>query len=380
MKKVLVLSKDAHIFQMCKECVLNYECVSVENFTDFNTEKIFDLFDKIKPILVLVDFSDIVQEGFVLLEKLIAKSFAKIIIVSNITNEYFVVKAIKMGIYDYISLPCSKSAFKNRLDSIINFIEIRESYLSENLKIVNKVLGIHSDIQKIKEDILAFATTDLPVIIHGESGTGKSLIARIIHELSPRNKKTFYHENCARFQEALVESQLFGTVPGAFTDAKNTVGIFELCNGGTLFLDEVAEMDTRIQAKFLSVLETKKYSKLGSNEQLQTDFRLICATNADLKNAIMEKTFRSDLFFRISALELYITPLRKRKEDIIILAEHFIKDSNKTFSSGAIRKLLSHQYPGNVRELENIISVANALCKGNLIDEEHIRFSDISMF
>ncbi len=222
------------------------------------------------------------------------------------------------------------------------------------------------------------AKSDCSVLVLGPSGSGKELIAQAIHSLSPRRFGPYVRINCAALPASLLESELFGFVKGAFTDARHDKpGHFTLANGGTLLLDEISEMDVSLQVKLLRVLNNGEYQPLGSTRTLHTDARVIAATNADLKAAIEQKRFRSDLYFRINVVTIEIPPLCQRKEEIPLLVTHFIDKyaaitgkGIRGITTGAMRLLIAYDYPGNVRELENAIEHAFVMCDGELIQPE----------
>ena len=227
--------------------------------------------------------------------------------------------------------------------------------------------------QKIFEILERLRGSDITVLITGESGTGKELIARAIHGGSERCDKPFFAENCAAISDSLLESELFGYVRGAFTDAvKDKAGIFELANQGTLFLDEVGEMPLNMQMKFLRVLQEHFIRRVGGTAAVKIDVRIICATNRNLDDAIREGRFRQDLFYRLNGLEIRLPPLRERKEDIPLLVDHFIKkyagDRSIVVKNEVINHFLDYRWPGNIRELENEMQKLVLLAKGGVID------------
>jgi Nif-specific regulatory protein len=217
-------------------------------------------------------------------------------------------------------------------------------------------------------------------MIRGESGTGKELIAHAIHYNSARAKKPFVKVSCGALPETLIESELFGYEKGAFTGAMDQKkGRFELAEGGTLFLDEIGEINPATQVKLLRVLQEREFERLGGTDSLKANVRLIAATNKDLETAITERTFREDLFYRINVFTIFAPPLRERKADIMLLADHFLEKyghehekSIKRISTPAIDMLMSYHWPGNVRELENTIERAVLVCDGNVIHGHHL--------
>ncbi|MCB4203651.1 sigma-54 dependent transcriptional regulator [Deferribacterales bacterium Es71-Z0220] len=273
------------------------------------------------------------------------------------------VDAIKSGAYDYLLKPVDIEVLKLKLSQISETINIKERILLE----ANKVNIVYNS--SVMSQLLAFAQkaakTDSNILIEGESGTGKDLVARFVHENSSRNNNSIISINCANFQENIFESELFGFKRGAFTGAdRNKRGLISVANGGTLFLDEISEIPLPIQSKLLRFIETKTFYPLGSEGIEKSDIRLITATNKDLNTLVKNGGFRDDLYYRISVVKIKIPPLRERKEDILPLAYFFIKkfkSLNPTIidiEEKARSKLLSYDYPGNVRELSNIIERA----------------------
>jgi len=224
------------------------------------------------------------------------------------------------------------------------------------------------------------APSDASVLILGESGVGKELIAEQLHLNSKRNTKPFVRVNCAALPESLLESELFGHVKGAFTDAiSDRVGRFEAADGGTIFLDEITELPLRLQSKLLRVIQQKTFERVGSSETVKVDVRIITATNKDIERLVEKKEFRSDLYYRLNVLPLYIPPLRDRPEDIPVLAEHFLNKYAREMNRGSLRftessiaRLIGYSWPGNVRELENAIERAVLIAKGSEITPEDL--------
>ncbi|UOD34934.1 sigma-54-dependent Fis family transcriptional regulator [Deferribacteraceae bacterium V6Fe1] len=273
------------------------------------------------------------------------------------------VDAIKSGAYDYLLKPVDIEVLKLKLSQISEAINIKGRILLE----ANKVNIVYNS--SVMAQLLAFAQkvakTDSNILIEGESGTGKELVARFVHENSPRNNNSIISINCANFQENIFESELFGFKRGAFTGAdRNKRGLISVANGGTLFLDEISEIPLTIQSKLLRFIETKTFYPLGSESIEKSDIRLITATNMDLNTLVKNGGFRDDLYYRIGVVKIKIPPLRERKEDILPLAYFFIKkfkSLNPTIidiEEKAKSKLLSYDYPGNIRELSNIIERA----------------------
>ncbi|ATB29539.1 sigma-54 interaction domain-containing protein [Melittangium boletus] len=252
--------------------------------------------------------------------------------------------------------------------------ELRERYDFSN------IIGTSGPMRQVYEQIHQVARTNTTVLIRGESGTGKELIAHALHYNSTRAKKPFIKVNCAALPETLIESELFGYEKGAFTGAQaRKRGRFELAEGGTLFLDEIGEVNLATQVKLLRVLQEREFERVGGTETLKSNVRLIAATNKDLETAISEKSFREDLYYRLNVFTLFIPPLRERKSDLLLLADHFVakyaREHGKNIrriSTPAIDMLVSYHWPGNVRELENIIERSVLVCDGNAIHGHHL--------
>jgi DNA-binding NtrC family response regulator len=237
------------------------------------------------------------------------------------------------------------------------------------------VYGKSRSLQEIRRTIERIAASTLPVFIEGETGTGKSLLAREIHELSTRSGKPFFKLDCATLAPSLIESELFGHEKGAFTSANSMrKGLFEAAQGGTIFLDEIENLNLNLQTKLLSVLEDKHIRRIGGKSFIEVDFRLISASNDHLKQRVKDGSFRKDLYYRLRGTQLYIQPLRIRRDDILLQAEHFLKlynrqhDTLKCFSKTARKHLLNHAWPGNSRELKLAVEEAAVKSETNAID------------
>lgn len=235
-------------------------------------------------------------------------------------------------------------------------------------------IGDTEEIRFLKLMAARFAQSNLPVVITGETGTGKSFLAESLHKASVRSQKPFIVENMAEVQESIAENILFGSVKGGFTSAETRPGLFEAADGGTLFLDEITETTAGVQAKLLRALGSGFIQRVGGTRQIPVDVRLIAATNRDLPSAVESGIFRQDLYYRIAPLTLKIPPLRERKDDILLLINHFLEDTDKYFSEGAVEKLLSHSWPGNVRELSGCIKRAVLMSPGSVMTESDICF------
>jgi DNA-binding NtrC family response regulator len=283
------------------------------------------------------------------------------------------VEAMKAGAFDYIQKPFSSETLESLLDKALEQNKKKVSNGRQRSK--GKVITDNPAMQKIMEVAKTVAPTRAPILIQGESGTGKEVLACFIHNNSPRKGQPFIAINCAALPEGLLESELFGHEKGSFTGAINRrVGKFELAQGGTLMLDEISEMNLHLQAKLLRVLQEYEIDRIGGREPVSIDVRIIATTNRDLNEAITEKTFREDLFYRLNVVSLVIPPVRERPEDIPLLASHFMQKYSqhnakviKEISKKALSLLMEYSWPGNVRELENTIERAVILSQENIL-------------
>lgn len=295
------------------------------------------------------------------------------------------VEAMKLGAYDYILKPYELDEIKMVVEKAINYQNLAEEVvslkvaLSERFQFSN-IMAKSKKMQDIFQCIQDTADTDVSILILGESGTGKELIAKAIHYNSLRRSKPLVIVNCAALPEELLENEIFGHEKGAFTGAdRRRIGKAEEANEGTLFLDEIGDLSIKTQPKLLRFLQDGKIERLGSNKSIQLDVRVIAATNQDIESALEEGTFRKDLYYRLNTLTIDIPPLRERKEDISLLADHFLSMYSKvhkkkvsSISSEVIEQLINYSWPGNVRELEKVIERGVVLAKGSMIHTEQI--------
>lgn len=295
------------------------------------------------------------------------------------------IEAMKIGVEDYLTKPFGS----DELEIIIERIFEKRELLAENIQLreqlesqfgFENIISKNHKMQKIFRTIGSVAPTDSTVVIQGETGTGKELIAKAIHFNSHRKDKGFVAVDCGALPDTLLDSELFGHEKGAFTSATaRRIGKLEYAHRGTLFLDEVSNMSAATQMKVLRALEERQLQRLGSNEPIKVDIRLIAATNTDLRTLVREGKFREDLYYRLSVIPLNIPPLRERLEDIPLLARYFLKmygermgRSVDEITHDAVKKLMKYDWPGNVRELENVIERAVATASGNCIDENDL--------
>ena len=312
--------------------------------------------------------------------------FVQVIVLTAFGSIETAVAAMRAGAYDYLTKPVAdleelvikieKAAAQNRL-------VVEHQAMSQQLADIfpeTGILGESRAIQNVRETIALVAPRDSTVLITGASGTGKELVARAVHALSPRSGKSFVAINCAAFPETLLEAELFGYERGAFTGAERMKqGRFELADGGTLFLDEIGEMPLTMQAKLLRVLEDHQITRLGSVKPIRLDIRLLTATNRDLKELIANGKFREDLFYRLDVVRIQLPSLSDRQGDIVLLAKHFLDKISRRlgkrisgFDSDAISRLAQYRWPGNVRELENVIERAVVLSTTDIITSDSL--------
>lgn len=340
-----------------------------------NGEEVIKLIEKDIFDLALVDIRMPRQDGLSVLKRIKTVSPETIVImITAFASADTAIKAMKEGAYDYITKPfkidemklvIQNALEKRRLQKENQILKqvVRERYQFDN------IIGQSSKMLELYDLLEKVVPTKTNILITGESGTGKELVAKAIHYNSPRRDKPFVTLNCGAIPESLIESELFGHMKGAFTDAINTKkGLFEVADEGTIFLDEISELPLLMQVKLLRVLQDREFKRVGGTEDIRVDVRIISATNKDLEEAVREKQFREDLFYRLNVIQIKIPSLRDRKEDIPLLASHFLKKYSEELgkqisqiSPEALRVLVQYDYPGNVRELQNIIERAVAL-------------------
>ena len=295
------------------------------------------------------------------------------------------VQALKDGAFDYVTKPFDPDDLSHLIRNASSQISLKEENKALRSKIVSlenveDLIGNSESMIKVLKEVEQVAQSNSPVIISGESGTGKELIARAIHSNSKRKYSPLVSVHCGALTESLLESELFGHEKGAFTGAMyNRKGRFEMADGGTIFLDEIATISPKMQIELLRVLETKTFIRVGGNKEITSDFRVICATNKNLKQMVNDGQFREDLFYRLNVVNIRIPPLRERIEDIPLLVDHFIQKYCLSMSrnivsidKAALKRLEQYEFPGNVRELENMIE--RAIVVGN---EKEIRLKDL---
>jgi len=349
-----------------------------------------------KPDLILLDIMLPGMNGIDILKRV--KQFDEnlpVIILSAQGSIEVAVEALKFGAFDYFPKPIDtqrlEPAIKNAIKSYDLTKEIEN--LRDNVKkeySFDNIISADGRMQDVFKLVSKILNNDITVLIHGESGTGKELIARAIHYNGKRKDNPFIVVNCASIPRELLESELFGHERGSFTGAhQRKLGKFEIANGGTLFLDEVGELEMLLQAKLLRVIQEREFERVGGTELIKTDVRILSATNRDLKKAVDEKNFREDLFYRLNSFPINIPPLRQRRGDILVLAQHFLDTFNKKlgksikgFSKKAIKLIYEYNWPGNIREMENTVERCMIIAEKDIIDvddlPQHIKASESS--
>jgi two-component system response regulator HydG len=343
---------------------------------------------EVPPDIIVTDLDMPVMNGMQLLRELRERDAdVPVIVVTSATQLSSAVAAMRAGAADYITKPVDFDALSLAIGRAIEHQNVRVE--NENLQRqlrekqgegIAGLLGASPAMQQIYRLARQVAPSRATVLITGESGTGKGELARALHALSPRAAKPFVAVHCAALAETLLESELFGHEKGSFTGAeRRRIGRFEQAHEGTLFLDEVGEISPAIQVKLLTVLQERVFERVGGNDPIKVDVRIIAATNRDLLADVNARRFREDLYYRLNVVHVEMPALRKRGADVLALAEHFLRrfalENHKPidgFSDRARTKIRSHRWPGNVRELENAIERAVVLCEGDLIDEEHL--------
>ena len=363
-----------------------------EVVTDKNPEKISSLLSTHSFDLILLDMNfksaiNTGNEGLFLLRKIKeSKSEAAIIMITAYGGVDLAVKSLKEGASDFVIKPWHNEKLLETIQEALGSKDKKRSSVKFTSSLPGmELIGESGAMQDIFYKIKKIAPTDANILILGENGTGKDLIANAIHQSSNRAQQPFVKVDVGALADSLFESELFGHKKGAFTDAReDRAGRFEAANGGTLFLDEIGNISLQQQAKLLSVLQNRQVTRLGSNNPIPVDIRLICATNVPLQELANESRFRKDLIYRINTVDVIVFPLRKRGEDVILLANHFRKiysekylKSELQFEDKALAKLSKYHFPGNVRELQYIIERAIIMSDGPVLKADDLIFSPI---
>ena len=330
--------------------------------------------------LILTDLKLPGMDGLELLEKLKGQnSHTPVVVMSAFGTVENAVEAMKCGAVDFLPKPFSLDHLSVVVEKALDVRKLRDENrdlreaLGQRYQFEN-IVGRSPAMQEIFATVVRIAPTRATVLLAGESGVGKDMIARAIHQHSPRKDRPFVKINCTAIPENLMESELFGYEKGAFTGANiSKPGKFEIADTGTVMLDEIGDVPASVQVKLLRVLQEREFERLGSNKTMHTDVRVVAATNVDLRAALEQGTFREDLYYRLNVVPINIPPLRERKEDIPYLVEHFAQKFNGEISEGALERLLAYHWPGNVRELENVIERSVLLASGPRVEADDVK-------
>ncbi len=334
------------------------------------------------------------QEGFYWLGKIFELDpQAVVVLITAYGDVNMAVRAIKEGATDFVLKPWQNEKLLATLSSAMSLRKSRrevENLRSRQQQLIadldqpfHEFVGVSQAMQQVFSTIKKVAGTDANILILGENGTGKELVARALHRHSQRDGEVFISVDMGSISETLFESELFGHIKGAFTDARqDRPGRFEVASGGTLFLDEIGNLPMPLQSKILRVIETRQVTRLGSNKSIPIDIRLICATNMPIYDMVQKKEFRQDMLYRINTVEIHLPPLRERPEDIVLLADHFLKIYSKKYqkpplkiADSTLKKLEKYNWPGNVRELQHAIERAVILSEGRILKPDNFFFS-----
>ncbi len=381
--KLLILDDEQVILQMLKSCFKE----DVELFLETESDAALRCIAAERPNVAIIDINLQGKSGLEVLKeaKKIDPGLA-VIIATGFGTTQTAIEAMKLGAYDYLTKPfdikkmqgvVSKALECNLLSRKVRYTRESDAISAEESD-TDIMIGSSPEMIEIWKMVGKVADSDATVLIQGDSGTGKELLARAIYNNSRRRNRSFLAVNCAALPENLLESELFGHEKGAFTDAHcRRIGKFEQCTGGTIFLDEIGEMSPANQGKLLRVLENQEFERVGGNETIKVDVRVIAATNRSLVNAVKEKSFRIDLFYRLRVVSFYLPPLRDRVEDIPLLVNLFVSMFSRKYAKKikgvapeALDMLISHRWEGNIRELKNVINSATVFCKGEILMPE----------
>jgi DNA-binding NtrC family response regulator len=382
MTNILVVDDEVSIRATLKE-ILEYEKFSVDEAGD-GIEALQKVANKSYD-LILCDIKMPKMDGIEVLKNIMKTTDVPVVMISGHGTIDTAVEAIKIGAFDYIAKPLDLNrlliTIRNALDRSILITETKvlKKKISKNWEMI----GESAEIKMVKDMIERVAPTDARVLITGENGTGKELVARWLHEKSNRANSTFIEVNCAAIPSELIESQLFGHEKGSFTSAiKQRKGDFELADGGTLFLDEIGDMSLSAQAKVLRALQENKITRVGGEKEIPVNVRVIAATNKNLVEEIDKRNFREDLYHRLSVILIHVPPLHERKEDIPLLVKHFIQDICEgqgkplmNVDDSAIAELQKIQWTGNIRELRNVIERLVILCDNVISGKDVIMYA-----
>lgn len=379
--KILVVDDEPDMLETCRD-VLSSDTIEV--FTEVRSAVASKRIEKERFDLLLLDLKMPEMDGLALLKhSLEVNAEATVLIFTGFPTIETAVEAVKLGAFDYITKPFSPDQLRMAVSRAIEQKHLKEEnlFLSRGMtqtRCFDDMIGHHPKMQKIFRAIEQISTTDSDILIVGDSGTGKELIAKSLHSRGRRRGKRFVPIDCGAIPENLLENELFGHERGAFTGAEtSSLGLLEFAHEGILFLDEVCELHPVLQAKLLRVLQERQFRRIGGKEAINVDIQIITATNRDIDLEVKERRFRKDLFYRINVLRIEVPPLCERVADIPLLAAHFLELYGREWEKEireidpeAMEVLCQHRWPGNVRELQNVIKRAVILCKGHRITSD----------
>lgn len=377
MAKILVIDDEPNIRSSLKAAFdrRGHQTVTAADFAE-GARLVRGNFD-----LVFLDIQLPDGNGMDLLESiLLSNPQQTVVMISGHADIDTAVKAIQLGAYDFIEKPLSLDRVLITIDNAVAKARLEDERRQLQSRIYGEMIGESPTMVQLKDDIAVSAPLASRFLIRGENGTGKELVAHMIHKLSARSNGPFIAVNCAALPSELIESELFGHVKGSFTGAvRDHKGKFVEADGGTLFLDEISEMPVSLQAKLLRVIETGTVTPVGATDEVKYECNIIAATNRDIENEIKKKNFREDLFYRLNVVHFTVPPLRERGEDITLLAEHFLGQSAgnagskpRRIDSAAKGLLLSYPFPGNVRELKNLMERVSIYCPREVVDKNDL--------
>lgn len=380
MIKILVADDDKNLRKVLVSELSSEGC----DVTDTeNGAKALELFEKDEYDVLLLDLNMPGLSGVDVLKKIESLQIpVEIIVLTAHGTVSTAVEAMKLGAYDFLTKPFKIEELRAVIDKAYEKKKLRRENLLLKTQLKRQgqpqwIVTRNPLMEKILETVKKVATSDLPVLVYGESGVGKELVAKAVHDSSPRADKPFIPLNCGAIPETMLESELFGHERGAFTGAtERKIGMLEVADGGTVFLDEVGELPLQLQVKLLRVIESRRFFRVGGVKEVNVDIKFVSASNKDLKAASEEGKFRADLYYRISALALHIPPLRERQDDIPLLINHYLKRhppfKRKKFSAEAMAALCRYPWPGNVRELQNLLHRILLLTSHDVIEERDL--------
>ena len=381
MKNVLVVDDEPDIRELLE---ITLSRMNLNSFAAANVREAKTLLEKKQIDLCLTDMKLPDGNGIDLVEHIQEQHpNIPVAVITAFGSMETAIKALKAGAFDFVSKPIDLKMLRGLVDSAL---KVASTPIQQANKTQQKLLGESTAMQSLREKIDKLARSQAPVYLRGESGVGKELVAKQIHELGPRSSKNFVPVNCGAIPTELMESEFFGHIKGSFTGAvSDKEGLFQAANGGTLFLDEIAELPIHMQVKLLRAIQEKAIKPVGGQKEIPVDIRLLSATHKDLAKEVEEGNFRQDLYYRINVIELIIPPLRDRISDLPILCEFMLKkisdqngDNSYDISNNAIEKLQDYAFPGNIRELENLLERAATLCEGHEIDAKDLDIPESS--